>query len=473
MYWLIRDMKEIHEFQADDCTLTKGIDATQYQLLIVQKCVGSQKFALANSFNHCQIKKRIAMINKQKSSKARSWKAAAFLPLLALLLMAFGRKGENEPPESVGLSSIVQDIKKDPVKQWAEADFSTIDQLNSWTRSGKLQLNSLVHSGTWSSLSWYGFSIRIDSKSNLWFNQSFLLQMKELSDSVRKYFDYDYADGHAKQFFHKITINDQVKMMPCIFVTLQSDQSTPPSDYQKFLNTIGNTILEIRVKNSKDVFDLDYSKLNSEQRDQIDMLVPLIVRFGKSPKLRRETIENQPSLYIEVRAEGIIISQEKQTASLDELRNKVELFMTRNPKGMISVLVSPGMNDEKLKEIKEVIRNANALNVNYSTFDPVYVVAEEMPKFPGGEMALREWINKNLKYPEEAKSKGIEGKIFVNFVVNSKGKTVNAKIARGLSPELDLEAINVVNQIPDWTPGKQKGIPVRVACTVPIKFSLK
>ncbi len=105
MYLVVRDMKEIHEFQADDYTLSNGIDATQYQLLIIQKSVGSQRFALANSFNHCQIEKRIAMINKQKTSKVGSWKAAAFLPLLALLLMAFGRTIENAPPESTGSTS--------------------------------------------------------------------------------------------------------------------------------------------------------------------------------------------------------------------------------------------------------------------------------------------------------------------------------------------------------------------------------
>jgi len=95
VYRMVRDLKEIHEFQADDYTLSSGIDATQYQLLIIQKCVGHQKFALANSFNHSHIKKRIAMINKRKSSKAKIWKMVAFLPLLALLLMAFGKTGKR------------------------------------------------------------------------------------------------------------------------------------------------------------------------------------------------------------------------------------------------------------------------------------------------------------------------------------------------------------------------------------------
>jgi len=95
VYALIGDMKEIHEFQADEQTLNSGIDATQYQLLVIQKGVGPRRFALANSFNHCQIKKRITMMNKQKTSKAWRWKVATFLPLLALLLMAFGNRSET------------------------------------------------------------------------------------------------------------------------------------------------------------------------------------------------------------------------------------------------------------------------------------------------------------------------------------------------------------------------------------------
>lgn len=94
LFRMNRDLKDIHEFQADEDTLRSGIDSTRYQMLIIQKCVGHQAFALANSFNHCQIKLRIHMMNKPKTSKAWCWKVAIFLPLLAFLLMAFGKRGE-------------------------------------------------------------------------------------------------------------------------------------------------------------------------------------------------------------------------------------------------------------------------------------------------------------------------------------------------------------------------------------------
>ena len=93
IYGLITVMKEIHEFQANNFTLNSGIDSTQYQLLIIKKGVGPKRFALANSFNHCQIKKRITMMNKSKTSNAWRWKVATFLPMLVVLLLACGNTG--------------------------------------------------------------------------------------------------------------------------------------------------------------------------------------------------------------------------------------------------------------------------------------------------------------------------------------------------------------------------------------------
>ncbi len=122
VYRMVSDLKEIHEFQADDHTLHSGIDAKQYQFLIIQKCVGHQKFALANSFNHCQIKNRITMMNKQKSSKAGLWKVATFLPLLALLLMSFGKTGESVYLEKKMSPQIVSTGAQDSVKKLIKTD---------------------------------------------------------------------------------------------------------------------------------------------------------------------------------------------------------------------------------------------------------------------------------------------------------------------------------------------------------------
>lgn len=103
----------------------------------------------------------------------------------------------------------------------------------------------------------------------------------------------------------------------------------------------------------------------------------------------------------------------------------------------------------------------------------VFFIVEDMPEFPGGELALRKFIANAIKYPVIAQENGIQGKVYVNFVVDKDGSITNAKIARGVDPSLDKEALRVVNSLPKWKPGMQRGKPVKVSYTVPISFVLQ
>jgi periplasmic protein TonB len=103
----------------------------------------------------------------------------------------------------------------------------------------------------------------------------------------------------------------------------------------------------------------------------------------------------------------------------------------------------------------------------------VFFIVEDMPEFPGGDMALRQYIANTIKYPVIAQENGIQGKVYVTFVVDQDGGVSDARIARGVDPSLDKEALRVVNSLPKWKPGKQRGKPVRVSYTVPINFVLQ
>jgi len=103
----------------------------------------------------------------------------------------------------------------------------------------------------------------------------------------------------------------------------------------------------------------------------------------------------------------------------------------------------------------------------------VFFIVEEMPEFPGGEIALRKFIANAIKYPVIAQENGIQGKVYVTFVVDKDGGISDAKIARGVDPSIDKEALRVVSTLPKWKPGKQRGKPVRVSYTVPISFVLQ
>ena len=105
--------------------------------------------------------------------------------------------------------------------------------------------------------------------------------------------------------------------------------------------------------------------------------------------------------------------------------------------------------------------------------EQIFFIVEDMPEFPGGEIALRQYIGNSVKYPADAVKDGTQGKVYITFVVSKDGTIANAKIARSVSPSLDAEALRVVNSLPVWKPGKQRGQAVNVSYTVPINFKLQ
>ena len=104
----------------------------------------------------------------------------------------------------------------------------------------------------------------------------------------------------------------------------------------------------------------------------------------------------------------------------------------------------------------------------------IFEVVEQMPEFPNGGMAgLMQYLSKNIKYPTIAQENGTQGRVTVQFVVNADGSIVDARVIRGVDPYLDKEALRVINSMPKWKPGMQRGKAVRVKYTVPVMFRLQ
>ena len=103
----------------------------------------------------------------------------------------------------------------------------------------------------------------------------------------------------------------------------------------------------------------------------------------------------------------------------------------------------------------------------------IFKVVEVMPEFPGGAAKMMEYIQKNMKYPMMARESDIQGRVFVNFVVEPDGSISNVAVLRGIGGGCDEEAVRVVQSMPKWNPGKQRGTAVRCAFTVPIIFKLQ
>lgn len=161
------------------------------------------------------------------------------------------------------------------------------------------------------------------------------------------------------------------------------------------------------------------------------------------------------------------------------------LMMNREPSGrmsglkMLTVLPAAGiifmsLNVAKLphSDIPETQPVSEDQIISPEDKTP-FVVVEQMPMFPGGDIALLKFLNENIRYPEAAKTNNIQGRVIIRFCVTSKGGVNQVSVLKGVDPELDKEAIRVVSSLPTFNPGRQGGKPVPVWYMVPITFTLK
>lgn len=138
-------------------------------------------------------------------------------------------------------------------------------------------------------------------------------------------------------------------------------------------------------------------------------------------------------------------------------------------------------NEVEVAEVQMVDTEADATTVveEFAVVEEVveeeiFTIVETMPEFPGGgQEALFKFLQSEMKYPQVAKENGIQGTVFVNFVVGQDGKIRDVKVLRGVNKMLDDEAVRVVKAMPSWKPGKQRGKPVSVSYNLPIKFTLR
>ena len=105
--------------------------------------------------------------------------------------------------------------------------------------------------------------------------------------------------------------------------------------------------------------------------------------------------------------------------------------------------------------------------------EEVFDVVEQMPEYPGGMQALFEFMSQNIKYPADAQKQKVEGRVLAKFIVETDGSISNIEVVKQAFPSLDAEAVRVIQAMPKWKPGRQKGQAVRVKFVLPINFSLK
>lgn len=127
-------------------------------------------------------------------------------------------------------------------------------------------------------------------------------------------------------------------------------------------------------------------------------------------------------------------------------------------------------DDETIIDIQPVLETKEE---EIEEEEQIFYFAEDPAEFPGGERALYKYISDNVEYPVVAQENGIQGKVYVKFVVNEQGAVSDAQILRGVDPSLNREALRVINSLPNFRPGKQGGRPVKVYYNAVINFQLQ
>ena len=432
VYRMVSDLKEIHEFQADNYTLNKGIDATQYQLLIIQKGVGPRRFALANSFNHCQIKNRITMMNKQKSSKAGLWKVATFLPLLALLLMFCGRTGGNEPPENsfqfknqtekLDQCFLLFDSRTEPFKFEMNLVGGSVDE--NYNFADTSQVKKLI---------WLSFK----PKQTCW-----------LTDGEYKFSSLSSLSSPWMSFSGKIRQGNKEMSIKGGVVNCKQDS--------------GKIKVTFKLEGEND------SELKGSYTGNYSRLTRIKKSFyqpGVNPDTTIILNSDSPGLEIVFKKDGNYINNKKY--SQKDFVAKVKIWINTMPeeRSKLTFRTDTGveLSDERNREISVI---SNETHMPFT----IDVGVDQQAVFPGGDDEMFRWIDKNKIYPKNPKTY-LSGKMVgVEFKVDENGKVGNAIIVDGVNPELDAEVLRVISQMPKWKPAIRKGVPVSVERRIGVSF---
>ncbi len=129
--------------------------------------------------------------------------------------------------------------------------------------------------------------------------------------------------------------------------------------------------------------------------------------------------------------------------------------------------------DAKEEVVAPVSPEAKEAPADSTAKEEVFMVAEQMPEFPGGMKEMLKFLQENVKYPENAMKNNVQGRVIVQFVVEKDGTPTEFKVLRSVDPDLDAEALRVMKAMPKWKPGMQRGEVVRVKYTVPVSFKLQ
>ena len=490
IYLYKKELQSLHEYQADRDVVATGVDKRNYMMLILQQCTAVDFSGIGNNFSLILTKKRIKMITKNEKAKGLWWRLLATLPVLAVLLVANTKvtaqekKAENQPftIEIAGSFEIYDDDGfpiqlKDTViynEDGSYVKYVTSDDIDPETGKLTPKMTITTH--------------KADGSSADYMNLNW-----DINDGVARYTDDDFS----------ISADESLLIFLESLSTL-GDKPENDSTFQVVKDELYRSLLDQAVNDT--VFDI-VDEI-PEFPGGIDAMTRFVASNIKYPQdAIDEGKEGRVFVSFVVEKDGWVSNVKVLKGvceSIDEEAARVVRGMPRWKPGMkdgkparVSFQLPVTFKlDQMNNEHKTIVRTViaedesgeHSTKSSTATYpdepikdnmkpdkNGVYQIVEEMPRFPGGEQKLKEYIKSNLNYPEKYKDAKAEYRCFISFVVSEDGSVTNVEMRKPIPSKDDLnnEAMRVVKAMPKWEPGKMDGKPVKVHYMLPVTFKFK
>ena len=210
-------------------------------------------------------------------------------------------------------------------------------------------------------------------------------------------------------------------------------------------------------------------KLATPKQKEVMTEVTTLSKLAEPEEMKRvePVAPPPPALKSSIKFTAPVIKKDEEVHEDNEIKSQEELTSTKVAISIADVKGNDEANGKDIADLKQVVTQAEPEP------EKVFDMVEQMPTFPGGQQELMSYLGKNIKYPTIAQENGTQGRVIIQFVVERDGSITDVRVARGVDPYLDKEAVRVVKSMPKWIPGKQNGKAVRVKFTVPVMFRLQ
>lgn len=463
--WLMkREIRTNLEYMADEKVLETGHDSRTYQYHLLGLSHHKAAATIYNSFNVLPLKKRIIMMNKRRTRAIGRTKYLMFLPLAALLMIvsnieAVARATQKittevieavTPAETPDVQSQPENIA--PLPQQEKSDKVTykgkiVDEAGNPLSDVKIIIDPKYQSMTTSTVNDKGeFRVETSSKADI-------------------LFEYTGKDGKTLAWMCRTTElakmdpdNMVIKLIPVKIIkpnVTDADVYEVVENMPEFPDGGMPGLMKYLSANIR------YPEAAHKAGTQGRVTVQFVV--GKDGSIGNVGILRGVDPNLDAEAIRVISGMPKWKPGTQ----KGEPVNVR-----YTVPVMFRLTPEPVEKIDEMIvvgyRNPDA-----PVTGEVYETVDKMPEFPGGMTGLMQHLSKNIRYPAEAHTNNIQGRVVVSVIINTEGKVTNAKIVQGVAPSLDAEALRIATTMPDWTPGTKDGKPVNVKYTFPVVFRLQ